>query len=245
MTLPLPLMVGNVQLENGIKGNHQMHFTRLLLVLLVFASSQALAKKCVSGDCENGIGTQLFTNGFLFHGEFKNGTWNGYSVQETSGGTNCEGLTKNGRGEGVQFCTYSSGKRFFGNYQRGTFGGFGMFVEPNGRVDGMGEYARGKLRFETQDGVENLIEELKQMRATAPDELVQKLPPKMRDFSFDELLKISGVSQDEPAVTEDEDELGVGSLDWAKKECNELGLAKGDDGFSDCVLDLMEVYQKY
>ena len=89
-----------------------MRFIRLLMLLLVFAASPVLAKKCVSGNCEDGIGTQLFTNGFLFHGEFKNGTWNGYSVQETRSGTNCEGLTKNGRGEGVQFCIYSSGKSF-------------------------------------------------------------------------------------------------------------------------------------
>ena len=217
----------------------------VMVILLMCISTPALASKCVSGDCKDGIGTQLYTNGFLFHGEFKGGTWNGYSVQETSSGTNCEGLTKNGRGEGVQVCFYSSGKRFFGHYQRGTFGGFGMFIGSDGRLDKMGEYARGKLRFETEGDVKVLIKELKQMRADAPKELVQKLPSEMRDFSFDELVTISGIYTDTLEVVEDIDGPVVGSLNWAKTECNALGLEKGDNGFSDCVIDLMEVYQKY
>ena len=222
-----------------------MHIRVVIMVLLTFLSTPTLAKKCVSGSCDDGIGTQLFSNGFLFHGEFKDGTWNGYSVQETKSGTNCEGLTKNGRGEGVQFCIYSTGQRFFGHYERGRKGGFGMLIGADGTVEKMGEYASGRLRYETEGDVNGLIKELKEMRADAPRELLQKLTPEMRDFSFDDLVKIAGLDEAEPSVAEDEDGSAVGSLDWAKKECNELGLVKGDAGFSDCVVDLMEVYQKY
>ena len=222
-----------------------MRFIRLLILLLVFAASPVFAKKCVSGNCTDGIGTQLFTNGFLFHGEFQNGTWNGYSVQETRSGTNCEGLTKNGRGEGVQFCIYNSGKSFFGHYERGRFGGFGMFLTADGQLEKMGEYAAGKLRFETEGDVKGLVEELKQMRADAPIELIEKLPDNMRDYSFDDLIQISRIYSDAPQVSLDKNKSNGGSLDWAKKGCSSLGLTKGDESFSDCVVDMIEVYERF
>jgi len=43
-----------------------MHILVVIMVLLTFLSTPTLAKKCVSGSCDDGIGTQLFSNGLIF-----------------------------------------------------------------------------------------------------------------------------------------------------------------------------------
>ena len=66
-----------------------------------------------------------------------------------------------------------------------------MFLTADGQLEKMGEYAAGKLRFETEGDVKGLVEELKQMRADAPIELIERLPDNMREYSFDDLIQIS------------------------------------------------------
>ena len=88
-----------------------MHITRLqiisftLFLSMLFLTCDVYADVCVKGDCENGTGTVLMPDGYMYEGEFKKGMKHGKGVLITPGGD-----------------------KYIGNFKKDKFDGYGKFI---------------------------------------------------------------------------------------------------------------------
>lgn len=61
---------------------------------------------CKKGDCQNGKGIKLFTNGNSYEGDFKNGVFDGFGIFTSAKGTKYLGQFKNGKKNGFGTLTF-------------------------------------------------------------------------------------------------------------------------------------------
>ena len=119
---------------------------------------------CVSGDCQNGIGKYIYTNGeyeghFLYgnqtgqgkltlpngdsyEGQFINGIKNGYGILSQANGKKYEGNYKNGKKSGIGTFYFLDGGKYIGNWTDGDINGKGEFYYSNGSYY-VGEFVHG------------------------------------------------------------------------------------------------------
>ena len=131
---------------------------------------------CVSGDCENGYGTYIYSNGEKYTGNFKEGDRHGYGTYDWSIGDAYQGYWKFGLQDGYGKYTFADGIVREGQFKEGEFigenndkfdnsinkswsgGGTGFFIDRKGYfatnyhvVDGSSEiqiefYREGELQ---------------------------------------------------------------------------------------------------
>ncbi|TAF63927.1 MAG: hypothetical protein EAZ55_12530 [Cytophagales bacterium] len=127
-----------------------------LYVIFTIATISLLKAQCTSGDCENGFGTYLFSNGDKYVGQWKNGlrhgqgtyTWsmsgdyagdvyvgqfandkrNGFGTYTYADGTLYTGQWVNGEEHGQGTMTWPSGSTYTGNFDEGYRTGKGTYV---------------------------------------------------------------------------------------------------------------------
>ncbi|MFM8487671.1 MAG: hypothetical protein ACKOCH_15185, partial [Bacteroidota bacterium] len=90
----------------------------IFLFLLLCLSTEASAQ-CITGDCQNGIGTYLFPSGAKYTGHFKNGEINGVGVCYYTNNSKYQGEWANRYPDGRGTKTYSDGTVRSGLWKKG------------------------------------------------------------------------------------------------------------------------------
>jgi hypothetical protein len=93
-----------------------------LFLLLVFLPSIALSE-CIEGNCQNGQGTYIHSDGDQYKGEWKDGR-------------------KHGQGT----YTYSDGKRYEGEWKKGMRHGLGKVIDEKGVESKNGYWKNGSFK---------------------------------------------------------------------------------------------------
>lgn len=103
----------------------------LLSFLLITSFLQA---QCISGDCENGVGTAVIDSTIMYSGSFKNGLPHGQGVFSNAFGRIYEGGVSKGLYQGNGTIIYSNGDFYIGDFVQGLRHGKGIFSAVNGAV---------------------------------------------------------------------------------------------------------------
>lgn len=128
-------------------------FCTLVAFLALSFMDTARADTC-TGDCQNGTGTVVYSNGNRYTGSFRNGLPDGRGVQTTSSGQEYTGGFKNGNRDGFGILTVTGKFRYAGEFRQNTFDGAGILIMEDGTKYG-GEFRSDKLSgigFDIQPG---------------------------------------------------------------------------------------------
>ncbi|MBK8518689.1 MAG: caspase family protein [Saprospiraceae bacterium] len=125
---------------------------KYLLSVLLFSLtkiSPAIAK-CIYGDCTNGKGIYLYSDGSKYTGNFYQNIPSGEGIYRHTDGSIYEGTFKNGIKNGFGKLSFAGGDVYSGNFENGVIAGKGsiryrngdMYAGQwvNGRANGMGTY---------------------------------------------------------------------------------------------------------
>ena len=105
---------------------------KLLLFVIYCYSANAIAQKCTSGDCANGVGTYVFDNGNTYTGSFKNNKRDGKGVFTWVDGTVYTGDWVQGVKTGSGTNKYIDGTLYIGEFENNTMTGKGTYTLANG-----------------------------------------------------------------------------------------------------------------
>jgi len=90
---------------------------------------------CISGDCQNGTGTYIQTNGDKYVGLFYNGKYSGQGTYDYAAGHRYVGEFKDGKFSGQgSYVIAVTGEKYVGAFANGTYNGIGTFYFEDGRV---------------------------------------------------------------------------------------------------------------
>lgn len=118
---------------------------------------------CISGDCINGQGTFVYSNGDQYIGNFLNGKKHGKGKYFASNGDRYEGAFSGGMFEGYGIYFFNSGKKYEGYWKKNRYHGFGRIIGPNGKTEKEGTWENGILIFSgTEEEVAAREEEIYQ-----------------------------------------------------------------------------------
>ncbi|MFN5237838.1 MAG: hypothetical protein ACK5FV_11785, partial [Bacteroidota bacterium] len=118
-------------------------YKQIFIFLLLCFSTRVFAQ-CITGDCQNGIGTYLFPSGAKYTGHFKNGEINGVGVCYYTNNSKYQGEWANRYPEGKGTKTYSDGTVRTGLWKKGKP------VDENGNLQE--EYVARKKEERSDDG---------------------------------------------------------------------------------------------
>ncbi|NVK02837.1 MAG: hypothetical protein HWE12_14930 [Oceanospirillaceae bacterium] len=140
-------------------------------------------ESCVWGDCWGGVGEFRLDNGLRFIGTHVNGKIQGYSIVIDRDGDICEGEMSSGTLNGAYFCLYKNGAMFFGAGINGRRHGAGFFLSPDGVVERMGEYRKGRLVEERVVDKQSIQTTMDELLLFAPKDIRQKfVPERLREI---------------------------------------------------------------
>jgi hypothetical protein len=105
-----------------------------------------LGAQCISGDCQNGVGTYRYPSGAKYTGNFKNGEIHGVGVCYYSDGSKYQGEWMNRYPEGKGTKTYKDGTTRTGLWKKGKP------IDQNGKVQE--EYIAQKKEERQDDGAD-------------------------------------------------------------------------------------------
>ena len=108
---------------------NEFYIIGLLLCLLC---SSNIYSQCISGDCQNGKGTMIYSNGSRYEGNWSNGKCSGFGIESFPNGSRYEGhfVDNNYNGKGIGFL--ANGDRYEGNYVDGYRSGYGTLFYKDG-----------------------------------------------------------------------------------------------------------------
>jgi hypothetical protein len=115
-------------------------------------NSQTTANKCVSGDCVNGKGKMVYSNGNIYEGDFVSGKPEGHGTTNFANGSIYTGQFSNGRTDGQGVFKMKDGAIYSGQFSQGLYHGKGKYNFPDGGiydgnwVNGIRE-GQGKMTF--------------------------------------------------------------------------------------------------
>ncbi len=95
-----------------------MKFFNLLSILLL---NQYVYGQCILGNCQNGNGKMIYSDGGIYEGSFQSGKWHGYGEVKWPSGSSYKGDFKNGQKHGTGIYNYYFGDVFEGEYVNGEF----------------------------------------------------------------------------------------------------------------------------
>lgn len=102
-------------------------------LLLFFFHGQALCEtKCIEGDCQNGAGILISSNGDQYNGDFKDGLMDGKGVFTWQNGNRYEGEFLGGERDGQGVFTWGNGNKYSGGFRAGKRDGLGTFTRRDG-----------------------------------------------------------------------------------------------------------------
>lgn len=102
------------------------------LAVLLFPAFLSAQFNCIKGDCRNGQGTCVFSNGGKYVGEFKDGRLHGKGIFYFADGNKYIGNWDNQLREGDGRMVFSSGDEYFGEFRRNKFSGRGVMTYVSG-----------------------------------------------------------------------------------------------------------------
>ncbi len=88
--------------------------------------AELLNGKCVSGDCQNGYGSESYEAGQTYEGFFNDGKRNGPGVLDYGDGSTFNGLWENGSKNGLGMYNNGDGNYFLGNHKDDLRDGYGF-----------------------------------------------------------------------------------------------------------------------
>lgn len=103
---------------------------------------------CISGDCDNGYGTYVWSSGDKYIGEWKKSVREGWGVYIYVGGITYSGNFKNNTREGFGICKWPSGDKYAGEWVNGSRTGKGIYWNSDGSKN-CGRFESDK--FQTSD----------------------------------------------------------------------------------------------
>jgi len=115
----------------------------LVTILITFLSFFNLSAQCISGNCQNGIGTYLVNNQGKYVGEFQKSQFLGKGIFYYLNGDKFLGRWANGiqNGKGKLI---TAEYQYIGQFKNGEFDGFGTRTYNNGQKD-QGNFQKGEL----------------------------------------------------------------------------------------------------
>jgi hypothetical protein len=87
---------------------------------------------CIKGDCKNGYGTFISSDGDKYVGNWKSGLMNGYGTMTFANGAKYVGNWKSGSQNGYGTFTWSDGRKYVGNWKSDDRNGYGTYTWSNG-----------------------------------------------------------------------------------------------------------------
>ncbi len=111
-------------------------FPALILLFCGTALTKDVNKTgCVKGDCDNGKGTYVWSNGDTYTGDFKKGKFNGTGTLKFADGSIYTGDWKNDirKGSGILF--YSNGDEYEGEFSDNVPHGKGKYTYADGSIE--------------------------------------------------------------------------------------------------------------
>lgn len=97
-------------------------------------NSHAIKNNCTVGDCINGQGTEIYSSGDKYVGEFKDGKRSGQGMYIYANGTRDIGEFKNGEMNGQGTKIWANGNKYVGEFKDDKPDGEGTFTKANGTV---------------------------------------------------------------------------------------------------------------
>ena len=88
---------------------------------------------CIKGDCKNGYGTFISSDGDKYVGNWKSGLMNGYGTMTFANGSKYVGNWKSGLQNGYGTFTWSDGRKYVGNWKADDRNGYGTYTYSDGR----------------------------------------------------------------------------------------------------------------
>ena len=107
----------------------------ILTLLLVSNLSFSQQKDCISGDCDNGFGTWVYSTGDKYTGNWVNKQMHGNGTYYYANGDIYKGDFKNDRLEGIGTFISKKGDKYTGEYLNNLAEGEGTYFYANGKVE--------------------------------------------------------------------------------------------------------------
>jgi hypothetical protein len=100
----------------------------IFFILFLIISNITYSQTCTEGNCVNGKGTYIFSNGTIYIGEWKDTLFNGKGVLTCTDGMVYNGEWKNAKKNGFGSLTYATGQNYTGYWRNGEFHGQGVLT---------------------------------------------------------------------------------------------------------------------
>jgi len=113
--------------------------TLILIANLCFSQQ----KDCISGDCDNGYGTWVYSNGDKYEGTWVNQKMHGQGTYYYSNGDIYKGGFKNNELDGTATYTARNGDKYVGQYKKNEMEGEGTYFYKDGKVE-KGLFVKGR-----------------------------------------------------------------------------------------------------
>ena len=121
-----------------------MRIRVLLTLLLIGFTFASLHARCVRGDCRDGAGEALLSNGDRYAGQWRSGQMHGQGTYRYRSGAVYTGAFRGGKLEGRGTMRYPDGAYYEGDWRGNRKHGQGRLVRPSGKTQ-RGRWADGKF----------------------------------------------------------------------------------------------------
>lgn len=120
----------------------------ILFIITTFPILSQSKDRCISGDCQNGKGILMDTDGNKLIGTFLNGKLEGFAEAEFKDGDKFSGIYKNGERNGKGKLVHSDGMiEFEGEFKDGFPHGNGTMYDSEGKISKTGIFKNGYKYF--------------------------------------------------------------------------------------------------
>jgi hypothetical protein len=113
-----------------MKNMKKLIFISFIIVFGLNISAQQTG--CVSGSCQDGKGKYIYTNGFVYEGNFIAGNRSGLGILTNPAGDVYEGMWQNDQFNGQGTYKWADGSKYTGEWKNGVQDGYGIFFYTNG-----------------------------------------------------------------------------------------------------------------
>ena len=108
--------------------------TLLIPLLITLAAYASDLPPCPKGTYHNCFGTETFTNGSKYVGEYKDGKYHGNGTFTFVGGSSYVGEFKDNKKHGNGTFAYSNGSSYVGEFKNGKYNGKGTTTLADGTI---------------------------------------------------------------------------------------------------------------